>query len=357
MTSMQVKQGWHDIVLDDCLSNVIDYRGKTPKKVTQGVKLVTAKIIKGGRILTDSQFEYVESEKYDEIMKRGLPKLEDILITTEAPLGELAMIKTDEKIAIAQRVILLRADRTKADPYFLFYNLQSPLSQGRLKARATGTTVLGIKNPELRKIKIYLPPLSVQQKIASILSAFDDLIENNTKRIKTLENTAQLIYKEWFVDFKFPGHEKVKMVPVKTETIHELSLREIPEGWEVKELGERVPVSKMKRDEMKGMFPYYGAAKVIDWVNDYLFEGKYLLIAEDGSVITPDKKPVLQFVNEKFWVSNHAHILQGKLFSTEYLYLFLSNLNISGFVTGSAQPKINQANLNRIKIIVPYMGD
>ena len=136
----------------------------------------------------------------------------------------------------------------------------------------------------------------------------------------------------------------------------------IPEGWEVKHFGEvtlnfdskRIPLSSLKRAGMKGTYPYYGAAKLLDFINDYIFDGKYLLIAEDGSVITNDNKPVLQLVNGKFWVNNHTHVIQGRPpVSTEFLYLLMSDINISGYITGAAQPKITQANLNRIPVLTP----
>jgi type I restriction enzyme S subunit len=152
---------------------------------------------------------------------------------------------------------------------------------------------------------------------------------------------AQSVYREWF---------------------GKVDATSLPEGWEATSLdkvsknfdSKRVPLSSMKRAEMQGEYPYYGAAKVLDHVNDYIFDGKYLLIAEDGSVITTDGKPVLQMAYGKFWVNNHTHVLQGAGYiSTEYLYLVLSQIIISGYITGAAQPKITQANLNRIPVILP----
>jgi type I restriction enzyme S subunit len=111
----------------------------------------------------------------------------------------------------------------------------------------------------------------------------------------------------------------------------------------------RKPLSKMQRAELQGEFPYYGAAKVFDYVNDFIFDGEYLLMAEDGSVITTEREPVLQLVNEKFWPNNHTHVLRGKgSFSTHFLYLGLSAVDISPYITGAAQPKITQENMNRI---------
>ena len=217
-----------DMPLESILSTLIDYRGKTPTKSLSGVKLITAKVIKGGRI-EDGNHEFIAEADYDSWMRRGLPQQRDILITTEAPLGEVAMLRSAEKVALAQRVILLRANGQLADQDYLFQALKSPLVQARLYARGTGTTVLGIKQSELRQVEIPMPPLPTQRRIASILSAYDDLIENNTRRIGILEEMARRIYEEWFVRFRFPGHEGLRMV--------ESELGLVPEGWSRVPLG------------------------------------------------------------------------------------------------------------------------
>jgi len=221
--------GFNTITIENATERLIDYRGKTPPKTDSGVRLITAKVIKGGRIL-DQPKEFIAAEFYDVWMRRGLPQKLDVLITTEAPLGELAILRDSDRVALAQRVILLRARPGKVDPFFLFYALQSDFGQGELKARASGTTVSGIKQSELRQVRVPIFPLRVQKRIANILSAYDELIENNQRRIKILEEMARSLYREWFVLFRFPGHDKVKMVPS--------SLGLIPQGWEVKHLDE-----------------------------------------------------------------------------------------------------------------------
>jgi len=213
--------------VEEVTKNIIDYRGKTPPKTNTGVRLITAKVIKNGRILDNKQ-EYIAEDYYYTWMRRGLPKQWDILLTTEAPLGEVAQIRNKEKIALAQRIILLRGNPEIINQQYYFQAIKSPFVQEGLKKRATGTTVSGIKQSELRKVKIPVPSLPTQHKIAGILSAYDDLIENKTRRIQILEEMAQRIYREWFVHFKFPGHENVKMV--KSE------LGMIPEGWRVKKI-------------------------------------------------------------------------------------------------------------------------
>lgn len=217
------------LTIEEATERLIDYRGKTPPKTDSGVRLVTAKVVKGGQI-HDEPAEYIAADFYDEWMRRGLPQKLDVLLTTEAPLGEVAILRDDARIALAQRIILLRAKPGLLDPLYLFYALQSDFGQGELKARASGTTVLGIKQSELRKVRVPVFPFPVQQRIAGILSAYDELIENSQRRIKILEAMARALYREWFVHFRFPGHENHLRVASP--------LGEIPQGWEVKRLDE-----------------------------------------------------------------------------------------------------------------------
>ena len=158
----------------------IDYRGKTPPKTTEGIPLITAKIIKNGAILAPQEF--IAADYYDEWMRRGIPKKGSIVFTTEAPLGEVAQIKTAERIAFAQRVIIMEPNPDILDANYLLYALQDQLLKERIKARATGTTVIGIKAAELKKVIIDLPPLDVQKNISDILRSFDTKIWSSRGR-------------------------------------------------------------------------------------------------------------------------------------------------------------------------------
>lgn len=118
----------------------------------------------------------------------------------------------------------------------------------------------------------------------------------------------------------------------------------------------RKPLSKIERNKMKygNLYPYYGAAGVIDFINNYCFDGYYLLIAEDGTITSDGTKPMLQLANGKFWVSNHAHVLQCKNeWKTKFLYYALLNVDINPYITGSVQPKLNQENLFSIPLLIP----
>ena len=176
----------------------IDYRGKTPPKTTSGVPLVTAKIVKNGAIQKPQEF--IAENFYDEWMRRGIPKKGSVVFTTEAPLGEVAQIKTNAKLAFAQRIIVLEPNQEYLDDTYLFYALQDSVLKSRIDARASGTTVIGIKSAELKKIEIDVPSLSIQQKIAGVLSVIDSKIELNNKINDNLEQQVQAIFYRYFID-------------------------------------------------------------------------------------------------------------------------------------------------------------
>jgi type I restriction enzyme S subunit len=222
----------------------------------------------------------------------GLPRRNDVLLTTEAPLGEVAMLRSDEKIALAQRIILLRAKPKLLDPRYLFYALQGGFAQGEMRARASGTTVLGIKQSELRQVRVPCPALPAQERIAGILTAYDDLIENCQRRIKILESMARALYREWFVNFRFPGHENQPRLASP--------LGEIPGGWEVKKLAEvchltmgQSPKSDFYNETGEGTPFHQGVTNFGErFPSDRLFctaEGR---LAEAGDILFSVRAPV-----------------------------------------------------------------
>lgn len=169
---------WKQYRLIEVLEALIDYRGKTPKKTTSGVPLITAKIIKNGRIETPTEF--ISVDNYDSWMVRGFPKVGDVVLTTEAPLGEVAQLD-DANIALAQRVVTLRGKSDVLDNTYLKYYFMSNVGKQRLKARETGTTVTGIKQSELKEVLVDVPPYKVQVRIAEVLKSLDDKIELNRR--------------------------------------------------------------------------------------------------------------------------------------------------------------------------------
>lgn len=197
---------WKEYKLEDALECLIDYRGKTPEKTISGIPLITAKIVKKGKIETPTEF--IAKENYKSWMVRGLPKVGDIVLTTEAPLGEVAQLDNCN-VALAQRIVTLRGKKDLLDNDFLLYLLQSDFIQHQLEARSSGSTVKGIKQSELRKIILKFPSLAKQKEIALKIKILDKKIQLNTQINQTLEQIAQALFKSWFVDFD-PVRAKVQ---------------------------------------------------------------------------------------------------------------------------------------------------
>ena len=234
---------------------------------------------------------------------------------------------------------------------FLYYVFRQ-LGHELLAAGGGGSVYINVSKSRFEAIEITLPSLPEQRAIAAVLSALDDKIELNRQTNKTLEEMAQAIFKEWFVDFG----------PFRDSGMQDSVLGKIPLGWRAGTLEQvteildshRIPLSGQERILRKGSYPYYGAATIMDHIDDYIFDGIYLLVAEDGSVVDEQGGPVLQYAWGKFWVNNHAHVLRGaNNFSVEQLYLLLRTTNVRPYITGAVQLKINQANLKRIPVVIP----
>lgn len=199
---------WKTYVLEEIIDKFIDYRGKTPKKTLSGVPLITAKIVKNGRLLPPNEF--ISKEDYLSWMTRGFPQMNDVVLTTEAPLGEVALIQ-DENVALAQRIITLKTNKKICDSIFLKYYLQSDEGQALLLSRASGSTVEGIKAAELKKIIVTIPNLSTQKRISSILFHIDNKISLLHHQNTTLEKMAETIFRQWFIEEAKEDWEEKKL--------------------------------------------------------------------------------------------------------------------------------------------------
>jgi type I restriction enzyme S subunit len=176
IAELELPSHWSVVRLRRLVRRFIDYRGATPEKALSGVPLVTARNIRTGRIDLSLGEEFVAEADYEEWMRRGLPEIGDVLVTTEAPLGEVGQV-TEPHIALAQRVILLRAHPNRVRPTYLKYYFMSAVGQGELWSRATGSTALGIKAERLRDVLVPVPPLTEQEAIAERLDDLCDAID------------------------------------------------------------------------------------------------------------------------------------------------------------------------------------
>jgi len=347
---------WKKVKLGDCCEITSSKRIFLSDYVPVGIPFYRSKEIaemQKGESISDPLF--ISNDKYEEIKcKFGIPQKGDLLLTAiGATLGIPFVIKNNLPFYFKDgNLIWFKNFNDLLDSSFLYTWMCSSFGYQSMQNIAIGSAQKALTISALKDLSLIVPPIEIQHRIATILSRYDSLTENYQKQIKLLEEAAQRLYKEWFVDLHFPGHENTKIVDG------------VPEGWEYRKIGDiviyydkqRKPLSSMQRMSMEKIYPYYGAATLMDYVDNYLFDGIYLLLGEDGTVITPDKFPVLQYVWGKFWVNNHAHVLRGKEgISTEFLYSMFKEMPIADIVTGAAQPKISQGRLSEKKILMPSL--
>ena len=265
------------------------------------------------------------NESSTKLLKPG-----DIIISARGTVGVVAVL--DKSMAFNQSCYGVRANISLSTNDYIYYLLKDTIP-GFLQI-AHGGVFDTITRDTFYEIDVSLPPLPEQTAIASILSSLDDKIDLLHRQNATLEKMAETLFRQWFVE-------------------------EAKEEWEEGNLGEvieiydklRIPLSKMERDKKKDgpLYPYYGAAQIMDYINEYIFDGEYILLGEDGTVRTDEGYPVLQYATGKFWVNNHTHVIKAKHpYNNFFILNYLKKKNIDEIVTGAVQPKINQANLKSI---------
>jgi type I restriction enzyme S subunit len=202
---------------------IIDCEHKTaPTQETGHPSIRTPNIGDGYFILEN--VNRVSNETYALWTKRAIPQPGDLIMAREAPVGNVAIIPEGLRPCLGQRTLLIRPDRSKVDPYFLNYFLNGPHVQSLIHAKTNGATVAHLNMKDVRNMDLpQLPALPIQRRIAGILAIYDELIENSQRRIRILETMARSLYREWFVNFRFPGYEKMRRVPS--------ALGDIPKGW------------------------------------------------------------------------------------------------------------------------------
>ena len=216
---------WETLRADKYCIAVKDGTHDTPKQVDFGYKLVTGKHIKNGQIDSSSAY-YISEDDYNAINRRSLVEQWDVIMSMIGTVGEAAVVKNNPDYAI-KNVALFKCGGSEIRGKWLCYYLNSPEGKGRMLGEMKGSSQQFLSLKQLRELPIMFSEEKVP-RIVEMISNYDDLIENNQKQIKLLEEAAQRLYKEWFVDLRFPGHENTKIVDG------------LPEGWQYEKLGDLV---------------------------------------------------------------------------------------------------------------------
>ncbi|EOI5730226.1 restriction endonuclease subunit S [Cronobacter malonaticus] len=377
--------------------------GKTPpSKISdafsaQGVPFVTPKDMNGRRLI-DKTERYLSSNGVEAVRNCLLPPNSIAVSCIGSDMGKTVLLPGES--ITNQQINAIAVDLERFDYKYVYYYLST--LQDAFKAISGGSATPILNKGHFSQFKVLLPVKSVQNKISLILDSLDAKIEVNTEINQTLEQMAQALFKSWFVDFDpvkakiavleaggsqedatlaamtaisgkdanalavFEREQPAQYAELKAtaelfpSAMQESELGEIPEGWELKSFGDvskcydkkRIPLSKPQREKKKGEIPYYGATSIMDYVDEYIFDGIYLLLGEDGSVIKENGLPFTQYIWGKSWVNNHAHVLTGSgSVTTEHLMVFIKQENIAAYVTGAVQMKLNQKNMNSIPFI------
>ena len=289
----------------------------------------------------DNALRFVTAEKAKEL-GNAIAKRGDVVVTHRGTLGQIAYIPDDsayDQYVISQSQFRVRLNTEICLPEYLVYYFHTPEGQWKILSNKTQTGVpaLGRPTSTFKKLIIPLPGSVVQKKVVTLLDSIQRKIGLNNRINGYLLELATIRFEQELANgesvFKFS--ELVELEDSK-----------------------RVPLNSRDRETRKGPYPYYGATSIMDYVDDYLFDGVRVLLGEDGTVIREDGRPVLQYVWGKYWVNNHAHILKSKsTYSLEAIYIALARTTISHIVTGAVQMKISQKNLNNLELEMPALND
>lgn len=301
--------------------------------------MLSATNVRNGRLSWETS-RFTTRDEYTSFARRLSLERGDVLLTIVGTIGRAAVLEDTPPPLVFQRSVgVVRPKPGRLDPRFLFYVTQSEDFQRQLARFTNKSSQAGVYLKKLKTAEIPLPSLPEQQRIAKILDAADALRSKRREALAQLDTLLQSVFLDMFGD------------PVAN-----------PKGWEARSLGEladnedgkRVPIKKADRARTTGEFPYYGASGVIDFVDDYLFQGDRLLIGEDGANLLARATPIAFLATGRFWVNNHAHVLASNgSAELRFLEAMLNRMDLKPFISGSAQPKLNQKNLNRIVIPSP----
>ncbi|WP_304237426.1 restriction endonuclease subunit S [Phascolarctobacterium succinatutens] len=328
--------------LSEVCKLIVDCPHSTARNEGEGYPLIRTPNIGKGRFNLENVHR-VSEEIYNIRNTRAVPQDDDLILAREAPAGNVAIIKNGDKFCLGQRTVLIRPDKGKVNPDFLVYYLLSPEQQNKLLSQANGSTVDHVNLPIIRNLQLSLPPLPVQQRIASILSAYDDIIENNQKQIKLLEEAAQRLYKEWFVDLRFPGHESVKIVDG------------VPEGWSG---GKLIKLAEFKRGKTitKSSVKEGNVPVIAGGLEPAYFHNVANTVAPVITVSASGANAGYTALhNNNVWASDCSFIDSRNCEHIYYVYNFLkTNKNMMlNLQKGSAQPHVYAKNINELILLIP----
>ena len=346
--------------LGECIELIIDHRGKTPKKmggdwISEGVKTISAKNVHGGKLDNVDSIRCVSQEVYKKWMKEDIKRGDCLLASEGATLGENLYWNSDDKVVIGQRLYCIRTDNSILDSKYFSAYMNTHEYQKEIEGRATGTSVLGIKQTDLLKTMVLIKDIEEQRFIGNLYFEINDKIETNNRINKKLEEMAQAIFKQWFMDFEFPNEDGEPYKSSGGEMV-EGEMGIIPKEWRVSDLGDIIEISSGKRPSKKSieinekfMIPLVGASSIMGYVEEYNYNEPILVTGRVGT------HGVIQRFNSKVWASDNTLVIKSKYY--QYTNQILMTIDYRSLNRGSTQPLITQTDIKNQKIVVPTHDD
>lgn len=282
---------WKKAKLSECCQSISDGDHQAPPKSNKGIPFVTISNIKDNSFdFTDCM--YVPQSYYNNLLAKRKPQKGDILYSVVGSFGIPVLMKENVKFTFQRHIAILRPNPHIVEPAYMYYSMLSKAFFLQADAAAIGAAQRTISLSSLQNLTINLPDLPTQRRIASILSAYDDLIENNRRQIKLLEEAAQRLYREWFVELRFPGHESVKVVDG------------VPEGWKIETVGSllrKIPRTKqvLTSDyQVSGNIPIVDQSR--DFIAGYTNDTDACVKPQDAIIVFGDHTRILKYITFPF---------------------------------------------------------
>ena len=370
-------------------------RGKTPNKMgfddffLSGIPVLSAKHVKTDGLVDVQSMRYASTEMYKKWMTVEVQE-GDIILTSEAPMGEVFYIQDDKKYVLGQRVFGLRPNPRLINPKYLAAWLASSEGQRQITARASGSTVQGIRQVELLKLEVDLPSKEEQERIANVRFSLTDKIILNRCINQTLEAMVQAIFKSWFVDFdpvkakiaaieqgQDPLRAAMRAISGKTDAeldqmprehhdelaataelfpdaMEESKLGNIPNGWEVKRVGDLIELAYGKAlkstDRKQGSVPVYGSGGVTGYHNEALVPHGAIIVGRKGTVGS------LYWEDGPFFPIDTTFYVKPKVLPMTYCFYAMQTLGLDKMNTDAAVPGLNRENVYRLELVKPSIS-
>ena len=343
---------WKEVKLKDALNDYIRGPFGSALKRNELLNKGIAVYEQQHAIYNTRNFRYfIDKNKYEQL-KRFTVFENDLIISCSGTLGKVSIIKENDTFGIiSQALLLLRPNINIVYPKYLYYYFFSNIGYNALLSRSTGSVQINIaKRKDIENIKLNLPPLAEQKGIASILSSLDDKIELNNKTNRILEEMAQSIFNEWFINFNFPNEDGKPYKKSGGEMI-DSELGKIPKGWKVGILGDIISIESGKRPNVSSKnitteynIPIYGASNKIGYTNSILFNEKILITGRVGT------HGIVQRINFPCWASDNTFVIRSTFH--EYTYQNLKRIDYINLNRGTTQPLIVQSDIKKLKVLL-----